>query len=197
MNFLAHLYLSFDNPGIMVGNFIGDFIKGRDFHTRFEHPVALGIELHRLIDAFTDEHPLVKASKDRLRPKYRHYAAVIVDIFYDHYLAKNWAQFHSMPLADFADQSYAIINAHHAILPEETRYMLPYMVNHNWLVSYATGEGIQRALSGMSRRTSFQSRMDEATHELTLYHKEFEQEFMGFFPRLSAYAQNIIRDRSV
>lgn len=196
MNFLAHLYLSFDNPGIMVGNFIGDFVKGRDFHTRFERSVALGIELHRLIDAFTDEHPLVKASKDRLRPKYRHYAAVIVDIFYDHFLAKNWAQFHTRSLPDFAVQSYAILEAHHPILPEETRYMLPYMVNHNWLVSYATKEGIQRALGGMARRTTFHSRMEEATAELTSFNKEFEQEFMGFFPRLRAYAQNFIKDRS-
>src|SRR5450432_1821563 len=90
MNFLAHLYLSGDNPQVMIGNFIGDFVKGKNLTERFDTDVAKGIALHREIDWFTDTHIVVKQSKDRLRPKYRHYAGVIVDIFYDHFLAKNW-----------------------------------------------------------------------------------------------------------
>ena len=90
MNFLAHIYLSGDDPNIQLGNFIGDFVKGRNLVEQFGHEIAKGIELHRAIDEFTDKHPIVKLSKVRLREKYRHYAPVIVDIFYDHYLAKNW-----------------------------------------------------------------------------------------------------------
>ena len=90
MNFLAHLYLSGNDPLVRLGNFIGDFVKGRDLADRYEPAIVKGIELHRAIDEFTDQHAIVKQSKMRLRPKYRHYAPVIVDIFYDHFLAAGW-----------------------------------------------------------------------------------------------------------
>ena len=104
MNFLAHLYLSGDNEQIIVGNFIGDFVKGRNALQTFDPTIALGIELHRAIDQFTDTHPVVRSSKDRLRPKYRHYAGVIVDIFYDHFLARKWNDYHKTPLPEFAQR---------------------------------------------------------------------------------------------
>ena len=102
MNFLAHLYLSADDPEIQLGNFIGDFVRGRDLSTRFSVGIVTGILLHREIDEFTDRHEVVKRSKDRLRPKYRHYAPVIIDMFYDHHLAVNWNAYHHQPLPDFA-----------------------------------------------------------------------------------------------
>ena len=105
MNFLAHLYLSGDNPKVKVGNFIGDFVKGKNLKDRFEADIARGIGLHREIDWFTDTHSIVKQSKDRLRPKYRHYSGVIVDIFYDHFLAKNWDRYSKQLLPDFAEES--------------------------------------------------------------------------------------------
>src|SRR5277367_1527199 len=101
MNFLAHLYLSGDNPKIKTGNFIGDFVKGKNLADRFEKDIAKGIVLHREIDWFTDRHPVVKQSKDRLREKYRHYSGVIVDVFYDHFLARNWINYSSKSLSDF------------------------------------------------------------------------------------------------
>lgn len=192
MNFLAHLYLSFDDPKLMVGNFIGDFVKGRDFRTRYEQPIASGIELHRAIDEFTDRHRLVGSGKNRLRPKYRHYSAIIVDIFYDHYLAKNWEKFHPERLPDFAEKSYRVIEEYHHILPEETKYMIPYMIKGNWLVNYATFNGIQRALSGMARRTKFHSGMEESGDELVKYYGEFEAEFMEFFPELRSFAEKFV-----
>ncbi|MEQ8424061.1 MAG: DUF479 domain-containing protein, partial [Cyclobacteriaceae bacterium] len=90
MNFLAHIYLSGDNAQLMIGNFIGDFVKGKNLSARYNPDVVLGIELHRAIDEYTDSHDVVQKSKVRLRPKYRHYSGVIVDMFYDHFLAKNW-----------------------------------------------------------------------------------------------------------
>lgn len=192
MNFLAHLFLSGENVEIKVGNFIGDFVKGRNLDERFGKEITRGISLHREIDWFTDRHPIVKLSKDRLRSKYRHYSGVIVDVFYDHFLAKNFNQYSKIVLPDFADECYGIIQNHDAILPEEVKYMMPYMINGNWLANYAKIEGIHRALSGMSRRTKFESRMDEASQDLKNSYPDFEAEFFSFFPELKQFADEWI-----
>ena len=192
MNFLAHLYLSGDNKKIMVGNFIGDFVKGRSALEKFETEIIRGIELHRDIDEFTDSHPVVSASKNRLRPKYRHYSGVIVDIFYDHFLAKNWGNYHTDLLPDFADDAYAIIQSFDSILPTEVKYMMPYMIKGNWLVNYSKTEGIHRALSGMARRTPYQSKMDEAVIDLENHYEEFKTEFETFFPQLNSFSKQFL-----
>jgi acyl carrier protein phosphodiesterase len=121
----------------MVGNFIGDFVKGRNLHERFEPEIVRGIELHRTIDEYTDSHPVVSQSKQRLRAKYRHYAAVIVDVFYDHYLAHNWNLYNTIPLNVYADHAYATLSEHHSILPDQVQQMLPYMIKGNWLLNYS------------------------------------------------------------
>jgi len=193
MNFLAHLYLSGDNPDVMVGNFIGDFVKGRHLHEHFGPGVVLGIQLHRAIDAFTDSHPVVAQSKARLRSKYRHYAPVIVDVFYDYYLAKNWPTYSTTALPDFAAHCYATLELHHAVLPPDVQQMLPYMTRGNWLVGYGQQEGIHRALTGMSRRTKFESKMDEAIHELRQWHDEFGREFAAFFPELQEHCRDVLK----
>lgn len=195
MNFLAHLYLSGNDPEIMIGNFIGDFVRGRHVHEQFKPNIALGIELHREIDAFTDSHLLVLESKKRLRPKYRHYAPVIVDMFYDHFLAARWRDYHLQPLHDFAAYAYSQLKEYEPILPERVVQMIPYMVKGNWLVSYAQVEGIHRALTGMSRRTPFDSKMDEAVFDLEKSYAEFESEFMLFFPELKQMSELFIRSK--
>lgn len=189
MNFLAHLYLSGDHPPVMVGNFIGDFVKGRELAAVLGPGVAAGVELHRAIDEFTDRHPVVKESKNRLRPKYRHYAGVITDIFYDHYLAVRWDEYHSEALESYASRAYQLVIDHDAVLPERVKQMLPFMMRGNWLLNYARLEGIERALSGMSRRTSFESRMDESIDELRTYYDDFDREFQLFFPELKDFSE--------
>lgn len=195
MNFLAHLYLSGDDPEIMVGNFIGDFVRGRNMHEQFQQNIAIGIELHREIDEFTDSHLVVLESKKRLRPKYRHYAPVIVDVFYDHFLAIHWPRWHPQSLPDFATYAYSQLENHEAVLPERVLQMMPYMIRGNWLVNYAKTEGIHRALSGMSRRTPYESKMDEAVHDLEKYFNEFESEFLLFFPELKQMSESFIRSK--
>jgi acyl carrier protein phosphodiesterase len=187
MNFLAHLYLSGDNPKLMVGNFIGDFVKGKRALEKFEPEIIRGIELHRGIDAFTDKHPIVSKSKNRLREKYRHYSGVIVDVFYDHFLAKNWNDYHRQPLLDFSLHAYKTIDSFNLVLPEEVKQMLPYMKRGNWLLNYGFVEGIHRALSGMASRTTFVSKMEQASSELVTHYNDFEKEFQEFFPQLNAY----------
>ena len=177
----------------MIGNFIGDFVKGGNTTALYGADIVKGIGLHRAIDQFTDSHPTVKESKNRLRPKYRHYAPVIVDMFYDHFLAKNWDQFHHRPLTDYASDFYLLTRRYEAVLPNKLQALLPYMIAHNWLVSYARTEGIHRALSGMARRTSFDSKMEEAVVDLRSHYPAFENEFMEFFPALQQFAEEWIQ----
>lgn len=190
MNFLAHLYLSGDDSRTMVGNFIGDFVKGRNLHEQFEPGIVKGIELHRAIDAFTDTHPVVKESKVRLRAKYRHFAPVIVDVFYDHFLASDWSLYHHQDLPGFAQYAYDTLMSFDSILPEGVRRMLPYMINGNWLLNYAQVEGIQRALTGMTRRSPYDSKMDESVNDLRQHYDEFHAEFTLFFPELVKFCDD-------
>jgi acyl carrier protein phosphodiesterase len=192
MNFLAHIYLSGANPKIMVGNFIGDFVKGRNVLEQFEPDIAKGIELHRSIDEFTDHHPVVQISKMRLRPKYRHYAAVIVDIFYDHLLSRYWSNYHTEPLEKFSQATYKTLQQHRNVLPIPVNNLLPYMIRDNWLLNYGTFDGIGKALTGISRRARHDSRMDESIHDLREYYEEFKSEFELFFPDLKKHSEQFL-----
>lgn len=195
MNFLAHIYLSGENDKLMIGNFIGDFVKGRNLSEQFEPEIVQGIEIHRAIDAFTDTHPIVSLSKKRLWPKYRHYAAVIVDVYYDHFLAKNWSEYHALSLPDFAQKTYQTLQTNFDLLPDRVQQMLPYMVRGNWLVGYSYVEGIHRALTGMSQRTTYVSRMDEAVNDLREHYDLFEKEFREFFPALKEHVERRVSQR--
>jgi len=194
MNFLAHAYLSGDNQSVLVGNFIGDFIKGRQALSQFDPQIIRGVELHRAIDEFTDNHPIVHESKDRLRPKYRHYAAVIVDVFYDHFLAKDWKKFHSRSLEDFASETYDTLDSFYGVLPLRFKQMFPYMKSGNWLVNYAKVSGVHRALSGMASRSPYESKMEQAAGDLEKHYKEFDGEFARFFPLLKAFCEEWLRE---
>ncbi len=197
MNFLAHLYLSGNDPQVMVGNFIGDFVKGREHMEKFGAGITRGIELHRAIDAFTDHHPIVRTSKGRLWPKYRHYSGVITDIFFDHFLAANWNTYSPELLPHYAARSYQLVMDHESIMPERVNQLLPYMIRGNWLVNYAQVEGIRRALAGMARRASFVSKMEEATEDLTLSYPAFQEDFDLFFPELRKYCDDWLSNPSV
>lgn len=193
MNFLAHLYLSGNRPGIMVGNFIGDFVKGRKAADQFDDDITAGITLHRAIDEFTDGHPVVARSKQRLRPFFRHYSPVVVDMFYDHFLAANWQDYHPVALPEYAAGVYDLLKSYHDVLPQSVQHILPYMVKGNWLVSYAEPEGIHRALSGMAARTPYESGMEKATEVLEAHYSEFRREFMEFFPEIELYAEDYLK----
>jgi acyl carrier protein phosphodiesterase len=195
MNFLAHAYLSGESTKMLLGNLIGDFIKGRQALSRYDEEVIKGVELHRAIDEFTDTHPVVRESKERLRPKYRHYSAVIVDVLYDHFLAANWTDYHAGSLEDFASKTYATLSASAAFLPLPFQRMLPYMIKGNWLVNYAKIEGIHRALSGMAGRTPYASNMDRASSDLREHYGDFGDEFQRFFPELVAFCDEWREER--
>lgn len=192
MNFLAHIYLSGDNPRVMVGNFIGDFVKGRNLLQQFDEEVAMGIELHRAIDHYTDHHAVVKLSKIRLWPGYRHYAAVLVDVFYDHFLSRYWEKFSPVPIAEYATNTYATLKSLEFILPDDVRQLLPYMIRQNWLVNYGNFDGMQQTLNGMARRTRHESGMERSLTDLEQNYDAFKQEFEQFFPDLIQHCNAII-----
>lgn len=191
MNFLAHIYLSYGHEKLMVGNFIGDFVKGNQLNN-YEEEIQKGVILHRLIDEFTDSHEIVHQSKNRLRKKYRHYSGVIVDVYYDHFLAKDWQKYHPLPLERYSLNFYNRINKYKDRMPERAQFMLPYMIKDNWLLNYAKIDGIRRALSGMSRRTKFDSKMDESVADLSDSYDEFQTEFSLFFTDLSSFSRHWI-----
>ncbi len=188
MNFLAHIYLSDDKPLLQIGNFIADSVKGRQVST-YPLPIQEGIRLHRAIDAYTDAHPAVATSVRRLRPSQGKFAAVVVDIFYDHFLAKDWGLYHKVPLGEFTDSFYAHIQEYYAILPQRVQEMLPYMIEENWLLHYQEISGIRSVLEGMAQRTRFDSNMRQAYRDLEIHYEDFQKDFDLFFPDLQNFTK--------
>jgi acyl carrier protein phosphodiesterase len=189
MNFLAHIYLSGDDEGITIGNFIADGIKGKKY-LKYPAKIQKGILLHRSIDSYTDHHPTVRLSTARLHKNYGHYSGVIVDILYDHYLAKNWMKYHSKPLDEYIEDFYELLRSSYEILPARIKKMMPYMISDNWLLSYATVPGIGKILSQMNVRTRGISKMNLAVIDLEEYYSEFEDEFTSFFADLINHTEN-------
>lgn len=183
MNFLAHIYLSGNNENIMLGNFFADSIHGSKY---LDYPpeIQKGILLHRFIDSFTDSHPIYRQSKHRLHENYGHYSGVIMDIVYDHFLAKNWPRYSTISLENYADDFYKLLEKNFANLPERTQNMMPYMIKQNWLVTYKTIAGIEKILFQMDYRTKHRANMPQAVNELKQFYTEFESEFTAFFKEL-------------
>tara|TARA_R110002072_G_scaffold14307_1_gene59597 strand:- start:35085 stop:35669 length:585 start_codon:yes stop_codon:yes gene_type:complete len=192
MNFLAHIYLSGDNESITIGNFIADGIKGKKY-LMYPKEIQKGILLHRGIDSFTDQHPTVKQSTARLHKNYGHYSGVIVDILYDHFLAKNWHDYHELPLDVYVDNFYELLRKNFQILPIRIQRMMPYMIADNWLLSYATIPGISKILVQMNVRTKGVSKMNFAVQELEEFYTEFETEFTSFFTELIIFSEEKLK----
>lgn len=188
MNYLAHIYLSGENDLVTIGNFMADGVKGKRYK-KFSKDIQIGILLHRHIDTFTDAHKTVRQSTKRLHKKYGHYSGIIVDILYDHFLAKNWSKYSNIPLGDYVETFYNSLEKHYNILPLRIQKMMPFMMTDNWLLSYASIEGIQRVLDGMNRRTKNRSGMNEATKELEVFYTDFETEFTSFFDELIDFSK--------
>ncbi|MEM9329058.1 MAG: ACP phosphodiesterase [Bacteroidota bacterium] len=195
MNFLAHIYLSGKSEEVIIGNFIGDFVKGSDFRD-YPEEIQRGIGLHRKIDEFTDTHEVVRSSTSILRQKYRHYSPVIVDIFYDHFLARSWKEVSDTPLKAFTGWFYSVTDRFRDMIPRRAAHMLKYMKRDNWLYNYQFTEGIDRALTGLASRTTFKSHMEEAVHDLKANYDKFERDFHAFFPDAVAFSQDYLKKNS-
>lgn len=193
MNFLAHIYLSEDNDSITIGNFIADGIRGKKYQ-KYPQDIQTGILLHRHIDTFTDAHKTVRVSTKRLHKNYGHYSGVIVDILYDHFLAKNWSNYSKIPLEEYINNFYTMLQDNYKILPARIQKMMPNMIADNWLLNYASIEGITTVLEGMNRRTNNRSQMHLAVNELQEFYKEFEDEFASFFEELIQFSAKKLKE---
>lgn len=193
MNFLAHIYLSGDDEQVRIGNFMADSIKGKKYR-KYPQRIQNGIILHRAIDYYTDTHPIFMESMQRLFPKYGHYSGIIVDIIYDHFLASNWSDYSSIPLEKYTEEFYRLLEKNHDILPEKVKYFMPYMIQDNWLLSYAHLEGIEQVLTGLNKRTGSKSNMHEAIKELKQFYPLFENEFKLFFNELMDFSKNKLNE---
>lgn len=186
MNFLGHFYLSKNIEELIVGNYIADFVKGKKY-LDYPSKISEGIMMHREIDHFTDRHPMVRQGRKRLFDTYRHYSGVIIDMYYDHYLASLWSAYSPDSLTAFSEGIYDTIEKHWDILPSKSQYMFPYMKSGNWLVRYQTVDGIDQSLNGMSRRLNNNSKLDMAATHLKEYYNDFALEFKEFIDEVKMH----------
>lgn len=188
MNLLAHAFLSFENPDILAGNMISDFVKGKK---KFDYPVSIqkGIHLHRLIDQFTDFHPVTAKAKELFRPQYRLYSGAFIDVVYDHFLARDEKQFIKFNgLKNFTQQSYRLLEKNSFYFPAPFQNMFPYMKNQDWLYEYRLKEGIKKGFNGLVRRAQYLYESEIAFNIFTENYDELEKYYNDFFPGLKEYS---------
>lgn len=188
MNYLAHAYLSFNQPDILAGNMISDFVKGK---TKFNYPAGIqkGIALHRAIDEFTDVHPATKKAAAFFRPAYRLYSGAFVDIVYDHFLALDTNAFKAPgDLQNFTTVVYETLEEKISSVPPNFQKIFPYMKQHNWLYNYRYREGIEKSFGGLVRRATFMNESDTAFAVFNKNYNELQQCYSIFFPSLKKFA---------
>ncbi len=183
MNYLAHIYLSGTEEAVLIGNFIGDYVKGRDY-LKYPPNIQKGLVLHRKIDSFTDFHKIVLQSKKYMAPEYGKWAGIIIDIVYDHFLIKNWDKFCPVPLNDYKEDIFDVLQKYYPVLPERVKYFVPSFIQNDWIGTYSTPEGIVSVLYNMSLRTLLPDKSQFASEVLHKYYIQLDSEFMTYFPEL-------------
>lgn len=192
MNYLAHAYLSFNQPAILAGNLISDFVKGKKLNL-YPEDVRKGIVLHRAIDSFTDEHAATREAKNIFRPHYRLYSAAFIDVSYDHFLANDWEQFTDDSLSAFSQEVYDSLEKYLDVLPEPFQQMFPYMKQQNWLYNYRNRLGIERSFEGVVHRAAYLTESQTAFKLFEENYNKLQQYYTDFFPALHEYALNTLQ----
>jgi acyl carrier protein phosphodiesterase len=187
MNYLAHLYLAGPEPEALLGALMGDFVKG-PLGERFPAGITRALALHRRIDVFTDAHPVTAESRARVTPARRRFAGIMVDLFFDHFLARDWEQHSAEPLDAFTGRVYALLDQHDAVLPERLRLIAPRMAQFDWLGSYAQTDSVHAVLDRMSLRITRKNPLAGAGAELEANYARFEADFRAFFPEVVRFA---------
>ncbi len=189
MNYLAHLALAFPHNGLIIGNFIGDHIRNKDL-SHFNKNIQDGVLMHREIDLFTDKHRQTIALRKLLFPAYSHFSRVLVDIYYDHFLALHFQKYHQQELAAFVVEVEAILTKHKDELPNSAQRYLKGMVNQGWMLMYAEIEGVDKVLQMMGKRSKYPI-LHSGIHGLTDHYEQIETGFLNFYPQLIAYCSAI------
>lgn len=187
---MAHAYLSFDNPQILVGNLISDFVKGKK---KFDYAEGIqkGIILHRQIDTFTDNHEATKQAKNFFRPAYRLYSGAFVDVTYDHFLANDEKEFSEKSLLEFSENTYETVDLFTNDLPPHFSMMFPYMKKQNWLFNYRTKWGTEKSFGGLVRRAAYLEESNTAAIIFQANYHQLQQCYKAFFPELKIFAKHI------
>jgi acyl carrier protein phosphodiesterase len=183
LNFLAHIYLSGDSREVLIGNFIGDYVKGKHFDG-YPDAVKQGILLHRSIDSFTDGHAITRSSKKIIADKYGLYAGIVVDIYYDHFLSANWDRYSKIPLREYIHDRYRMLDSGSSIFPAGVKSWFPYFIKSNWLETYTTMNGLTKVFKRMSYRTSLPDHAEYAISQLQQNYEWMKGNFFEFFSEL-------------
>lgn len=192
MNYLAHVFLQRSAPELLIGGILGDFVKGA-VDARFSPGVQAGILLHRAIDRYTDAHATVRASAALISPARRRFAGILVDVFYDHFLARHWARYSEHTLHEFTHATYATLASQATDYPERLQRILPFMIKQDWLSSYIHIESVDAALHGIARRFQRYPRaavLADGVQELIQNHDALEQQFLEFFPEVVEFVES-------
>ena len=187
MNYLAHAYLSFNQPPILAGNLFSDFVKGKQVNL-YPEDVQKGILLHRAIDSFTDEHAATREAKNVFKPHYRLYSSAFIDVSYDHFLANDSEQFTEDSLSEFSQQVYSSLDKYLDVSPEPFRKLFPYMKQQNWLYNYRTRLGIERSFAGVVHRAAYLTESQTAFKLFEENYHKLQQYYADFFPSLRQFA---------
>ncbi len=185
MNFLAHMFLSGDSDDIKLGNFMGDYVKGRDYQN-YPSLIQKGIILHRHIDTFTDNHPIVRHDKTYFFERYQKYAGVVTDILYDHFLATEWSFFSPVDMNEYVEHVHSLLLKNYDMLPEGLQKLVPFIIKNRWFKSYLTLDGVHSVLIGMAKGTSLP---DESAFAIKIIENNYlalRKDFMDFFPQIIA-----------
>lgn len=196
MNYLAHVFLSGDNDQIKIGNFIADFIYANRYKG-FNSEIQKGIFLHRYIDTYTDAHPMFRQSKKRLFLQFRHYSGVIVDMFYDHFLAKNFSTYSQQDLEPFVADFYNLLEENKTILPKKVNNILPVMSKYNWLVNYRNIEHLRDILAQMNHKTRHDTDFHKSIDILLNSYELFEDDFVIFFEDILEERQKMFKSLKI
>jgi len=188
LNTLAHLYLSGSDPDLILGNFIGDSIRGAQFE-ELNPQVQQGVLLHRQIDRYTDAHPVFRRLSSLMREDFGRYCSVVADVFMDHFLAKDWHRYHRQPLVDYTNWVKCVLTPRISAYPARSQRFFDYLSRTDTLLHYRSTSGINQTLSQMAQRTRFDSGMEKSGEVLSRLYPQLQNGFDDFFPQLVAYAE--------
>jgi acyl carrier protein phosphodiesterase len=200
MNYLVHFLLAGDDDELRLGNLLGDFVKGRVERCMLPgltERLRVGIQMHRTIDAFSDRHPAVHRSKRILAPEYGKLSGVIVDVFYDHVLARRWSEHHPQPLSAYAQDIYRTLRGNLHRVPAGVQPLIEAMSRSDWLQGYASQRGIERALQGIAARRPVAAQIGTAGRLLADHFDRFSADFGEFLPDLDAHCTEFLAERHI
>lgn len=194
MNFLAHYYLSFQDPALQLGNLLGEIVKGNQYKN-FDKSIQQGILLHRAIDTFTDGHLIVQQSSSHFHKTQHKFSPIIIDVVYDYMLIKNWARFSNQPFEQYKTNAYLFFSEISPNHSPSLNQLLYYLLKYDWFGNYRTLEGIQKTLNGIGARTKYPHNLGNALAVIEANEAQIETEFLEFFPELILYCKAFLDEK--